>query len=759
MAEKDVAGGGGDADTGPEAADQKHDSSTRPAAGSTLPPNIREVTELRIALLGNGYVPLPQEYRACFLSDWPDLNITVPVIEGWRWGNKSRHWLSTGLRTTETPAVDSDVDDAELAPVILATIRELAPPGRIIARYGQRPKFAVLFTTATPFAYKQLHFKSRHGVRHAIEVKANRHTITAYGIHHKTGDMYAWEGGDPRTVARSELPTIDGGWIRPLFDGLKDALAAAGCVDFDESGANRTRTRANSGAIDIDGLPIDERFKNLIRGIPDTENAHYGAGSAGESAAVLAVVGAMWREGVPETTIRAIMLDRDLPISEHIYEQSDPNKYLDRKIEEAGRDPVVEEVNASYAVITFGGKTGIMWFKEGGAFEIMDVGSFKLRDLPNKVRIGERHMQRADYWLRNRSRRQYDGLVFAPNKDVPGHYNFWQGFSVEPKAGDCSLFLDHVLTNICRGDAGLCRWVVGWAAQIFQQPDIKMGTSLVLRGEQGVGKSMFGRIIGSLLGWHYLSVASPRYVTGTFNDHMVRLLLLVADEAFWAGDKKAEGVIKDLITGDYHLIEYKYKLAIPVANHIRLLVCGNQDWLVPAGLRERRFAVLDVGEQRLQDTKYFARIDEQMNKGGREALLHHFLNFDLKTVDLRKVPQTDALRDQKMHALGPEDAWWLDVLNSGALPGCKDRGCLSRLLIEDYVEHAKRQATRRRSTETQLGMFLRKRVPGFRKRRIDRMGWYDFPPLAECRQAFAKAMGQAIDLTWDDQNEWEEKKF
>ncbi len=77
-------------------------------------------------------------------------------------------------------------------------------------------------------------------------------------------------------------------------------------------------------------------------------------------------------------------------------------------------------------------------------------------------------------------------------------------------------------------------------------------------------------------------------------------LLLHADEAFWAGDRAAEGRLKDLVTGASQFIEFKGKEPVRVDNYLRLLVCGNADWLVPAGLKERRFATLDVSDAHIQ---------------------------------------------------------------------------------------------------------------------------------------------------------------
>jgi hypothetical protein len=280
----------------------------------------------------------------------------------------------------------------------------------------------------------------------------------------------------------------------------------------------------------------------------------------------------------------------------------------------------------------------------------------------------------------------------------------------------------------------------------------------VLRGPEGVGKSKVGEVLGSLLGERYYSpVSEPRYVTGRFNGHLKSCLLLHADEAFWAGDQTAEGKLKDLITGAFQYIELKNHEAIPVRNYLRLLVTGNPDWLVPVSMEGRRFAVLDVGDEHQKDANYFARIDAEMDNGGREALLYYLLNFDLTQVNLREVPLTSALRDQKLQSLSPEEGWWLDVLRRGRLsPFAKGNVCSCDGLFDNYVEHAKEQGVRRRTIEILLGKMLRKFVPGLRviqPRDSGRRRQYIFPPLDACRDGFCEQMGQH--MPWPVVDDWQ----
>jgi hypothetical protein len=64
----------------------------------------------------------------------------------------------------------------------------------------------------------------------------------------------------------------------------------------------------------------------------------------------------------------------------------------------------------------------------------------------------------------------------------------------------------------------------------------------------------------------------------------------------------------------------------------------------------------------------------------------------------------------------------------------------------------------RKSIETELRMFLHKMVSGLRITRPRnnnvRLSTYQFPPLKECREHFAKKI-MRTDLAWDDQEEWE----
>lgn len=435
----------------------------------------------------------------------------------------------------------------------------------------------------------------------------------------------------------------------------------------------------------------------------------------------------------------------------------------------------IKRMNQSYALVLMGSKAVVVREQTDGPIEdrlkVLSIESFRawyanrfttIRDKDGKQKV----VTWATAWLCSRERRQFKGIEFFPNPDgapgTEGYLNLWRGFAVEPraKANGWATFRDHIFTNVCHQDRKLFSWVLGWFAHMVQRPRERLGTALVLRGKMGTGKSKVGEVMGSLFPAHYFMVDDPRYITGQFNPHMASCLLLQAEEAVWAGDKAAEGRLKGLVTSTFQMIEAKGIDPIRLDNHVRLIMTSNEDWVVPAGKDERRFAVLDVGDGCAQNFEYFGAIDAEMADGGREALLHDLMAFDLSTVNLRQIPLTGPLLEQKIRSLTPVESWWLAALERGA-PTRKwtlwPTEVSGEELFDDYVATSDKIGVKRRAEETVFGMQLRKLVPGLTRRRVTigegpdmgrRVRCYVLPPLADCRALFAEQLNQA--MPWED---------
>jgi hypothetical protein len=310
---------------------------------------------------------------------------------------------------------------------------------------------------------------------------------------------------------------------------------------------------------------------------------------------------------------------------------------------------------------------------------------------------------------------------------------------------------------IASGDEDLYRYVIAWCADAVQNPTKSPGVVLVLKGKQGTGKGTFGREVGRLFGNnHFVHATGARQLVGKFNAHLANVLLVFADEAFFAGDKQSEGILKAMITEPRIPLEYKGKDIIYLQNYLRIIMASNQLWVVPAAIDDRRFAVIEVSERHLRDIPYFAAINEQMENGGREALLHYLQNFDLTGIELRDLPKTQARLEQQLRSMSSVEKWWFGRLSSGAVLPSSERWAYDPVVcsqvLEDYVKHAGISGERFRADATALGMELKRLVPGIRRRRCQvekKQVWcYEFPPLAECRRAFMQLFEFAV--TWPD---------
>ncbi len=68
-------------------------------------------TNIRRALLANGYTPLANKDKMCILKGWPDLFVDAAQIDVWSGQLK---WRATGVRIERAlVAIDLDVNDAD----------------------------------------------------------------------------------------------------------------------------------------------------------------------------------------------------------------------------------------------------------------------------------------------------------------------------------------------------------------------------------------------------------------------------------------------------------------------------------------------------------------------------------------------------------------------------------------------------------------------------------------------------------------------
>jgi phage/plasmid-associated DNA primase len=379
----------------------------------------------------------------------------------------------------------------------------------------------------------------------------------------------------------------------------------------------------------------------------------------------------------------------------------------------------------------------------------------------------------AQLWLEWDGKRKYNGLVFDPTQSVSKQfYNLYQPPRIEPKlGGSWKLFKGHIFEVICGADEEIFKYVLGWVARLIQDPGgQRPGVAIVLKGKQGTGKGTFVKYISKLVEPHFAHVSSQERLTGRFNSILEDTLLLFLDEAIWAGDKRAEGELKRLITEDTIVIERKGLDSYPVKNYLNIIIASNNDWIVPAGLQERRMLVLEVSDKYMQDKKYFRAIEEEMDNGGLEAMYYDLLNFDYSKIDLRTPPKTKALSEQVINSMNSIEAFYFELLYDGVLPGVSfdaidfiswDEKAEIRIeeMYNAYLQFCKEKRYFRSFVKNIFSKKLRELCPRLKiiRRRINGVNtrFYLFPSLKEARREFEEHITSPID--WDEHVENEEE--
>lgn len=632
-------------------------------------------------MVESGYeiVPIKKGKKAPVLQGWQDIRATHEDVN--RWSSNGHKDGGIGVLCRKTVAVDIDCHDKKLNYDLIHWIKENI--GEAPIRVGKKPKCILPFRIESGFSkIRSSEFEDEEGSKHAVEILADGQQFVAYGIHPQTGQPYQWVGGlGIADIPWAKLPLITKQQAQAFVDyferranerGWEMVRKGVEAVQHDPDDLSHLRPKLDATSQEmaelLEKLDPDAHHDDWIKVGMALHHQFDGSDEGLHLWDEWSARGDKYRDGECDkrwktfdssgkTPVTAAYIKRQEVeiVSEEIKEERLP-KMLDKWafVQVEGSARVIREDINSAAIVLY--KLEDLKKEHANCKILADDGG-----KPKMVNL-------VDLWLEHPDRRTYPaGLTFAPDSEVLSKYNLWRGWSYEPAEGDVSPWIEFVTDVIADGNADYANYIIAWCAQIIQQPLTKAGVGLVLRGRKGTGKTKFGELLGHLVKHHHKIVSRAEHVTGNFNRHLEDTLILQADEAFWAGAKSSEGALKDLLTNPEITIERKGVDAYTAPNYTRVLFTSNEDWVVPASLDERRFAVFDVSTCRQQDAHYFAGLDRWYATGGASALMHYLQHFELGNVNVRMAPATEALADQKLESMGSLDSWILSCLQNGEI--------------------------------------------------------------------------------------------
>ena len=238
-----------------------------------------------------------------------------------------------------------------------------------------------------------------------------------------------------------------------------------------------------------------------------------------------------------------------------------------RRRQKVAHRKLIDRFNQIYAVVNDSGQILVFWERPDSVrpgrwvldrfsfadFKRMHMNRHLTMSVPDLKKSGQftdvTHTV-ADWWLNDQTRREFlGGVVFDPTRTVGRDcWNLWKGFAIEPRRGCWPRMQDHILRVVCSGDQEHYDYFLNCAARMVQYPHLPAEVCTVLKGDEGVGKGLILRALYDIIGQHGLYLSHPEHLRGKHNEHLRDKVYLFADEAFYAGDKQHESILKSLVT-------------------------------------------------------------------------------------------------------------------------------------------------------------------------------------------------------------------
>jgi Family of unknown function (DUF5906) len=473
----------------------------------------------------------------------------------------------------------------------------------------------------------------------------------------------------------------------------------------------------------------------------------------------------------------------------------------------------MEEYNDKYACVMVNGQR-IFRTNVGvtEAPEPMDKGGFLDWNVEDRGEADGKAFKWAQVWLNSPQRRKFPrGLDFLPGlydtdgTEYEGIFNLWNGWAIpaptEKPKGSCDAYLELVRDVLCNNDEEF-KWVMNFLAAILRDPlkrEDNTAVALVLRGEQGAGKSLAMEYFGRILGNYFFTAQSDDHIVGRFTSHLARTLLLHSEEALFSGNPKHAHLLKTLISSPFRTWEAKGIDAKQIRNVLRIVFSSNEARPVPVEFGDRRYTIIDCKDRKV-GAALLKKVIAEAKGSGPEALFWYLTQeWDYEPNMLRASLKTKASRDVMLSGLSLVQEWWYEKLRSGVIfsrgfEWCKydlhapwdsqvstaalyfdfltwkngtksdkagDRDVnangfsnqLDRLLGDDLQKVQKRYTANVPDLEDKDMDF-----PALCRRLTDRqMSIINFPTLKECRDRFELLAGDGVKMDWPADEPEQEK--
>lgn len=275
------------------------------------------------------------------------------------------------------------------------------------------------------------------------------------------------------------------------------------------------------------------------------------------------------------------------------------------------------------------------------------------------------------YWLEWAGRRTYQ-LQDCYDGEVPDNsFNTWTGLQITRDLAftkgtqDISYFIKFIKSAWCNDEPERFEYLMNFLASVVQFPCKKLRKSIVLQGNEGTGKGTVVQCMGAIVGKkHFFHPSSPEDLFGSFTYLLDDKVLVFADELIWGGNKDYSGVFKKLISEESRVSNEKFKPQRVVRNLCNWICASNNDWVVPAGSRARRWVVYKVN-----NLFYSLSPEEKHNLINvcPFSVAKFLYSRDISNWDSNEDIITEGLIEQKIRTMDSVHSWFKSKLDNDDL--------------------------------------------------------------------------------------------
>ena len=382
-----------------------------------------------------------------------------------------------------------------------------------------------------------------------------------------------------------------------------------------------------------------------------------------------------------------------------------------------------------------------------------------------KTANGERYVKYVsvpDYWKTSKARITYSDYVFQPypaGEEHSFHYedngtlkfNTFHGWAERPRKGSWKLLEEHLFRTICGGNTREYEYLLDWFSHLFCRPHEKPGVALVIKGGKGWGKSSVFHRIKEAIGFNATVLSHSEQLVGKFNAHIRDSLLIIAEEAFFHGNKRDASALKHLITDQHTMTEAKGRDAKHTISMSRVIMVTNEELVVEATADERRYFVPSVCDWSYRKDivngekgNFFPALFDEMDNGGIAAFMYDMVKRDTTLRKIVNVPNTHGLSEQRVQSMDSTMSWLYRVLRDGQFEAnervylwtesgmqCKEKDLLRAVRLEVSSHERTRN----------YGYTVLAKIKGALNTSVSiQSGSLIFAPLSQCRKEFTESL-------------------